>query len=244
MTFRSGVAAVLSAGLLVAGLAGCAVPGNSTGPGARPAQPLEKQDQSESPSPSPTVSASPTTPPTPVADLPSLSGVRTQVTLDPAFLQSLRAAGLKAVPVGDATLQNDVISLPITGGSLRVLPGTGGLSSAPIAEGSIAHRGSGLQLTGSGDNRLTMRNLAIDPARGVVTATVGINGRVTSTNTPVFIFQKRGLQETTKAGNGVVVLRGATIGFTTQTAGLVNQTFGATDVNDRTPVGTVVITAK
>jgi hypothetical protein len=249
VTSRSRVAAVLSTGLLVAALAGCAVPGTSTGPGARPAEPPENQNaqQSASPSASPTASATPTTPPTPIAELPSLSGVHTQVTLDPAFVQVLTKAALKPVAAGSATLsQSGLLSLPITGGSLRVFAAAGsaaGASAAPPAQGSIAHKGSGLQLTG-GNKRVTLRDLVIDPASGSVTGTASVNGTVQGSNLPIFTLDESAMQQPVKTASGTVVLRGATLALTQQAAQLLNSTFSAGEVTSDQQVGTVVITAK
>lgn len=242
MSSRSRVAALLSTGLLVAALAGCAVPGNSTGPGARPSEPAENQNASSA-SPSPSASATPTTPPTPIAELPSLSGVRTQVTFDQAFLQTLTGAALKPVAVGKATLTpSGLLSLPITGGSLRV-PGAAGSSAAPTAEGSIAHKGSGLQLTGA-DNELMLRNFVIDPASGRVTGSVSVNGTPSGTRVPLFTLDETGLQEPATSSTGEVVLRGATLALTPDASSLINTTFGASKVTDTQQVGTVEITAK
>lgn len=241
MTSRSRVAAVLSTGLLVAALAGCSVPGSSTGPGARPSEPVENQN-ANSGSPSPSASATATAPATPIADLPSLSGVRTQVTLDPAFLQALTGAALKPAAAGKATLtQSGLLSLPITGGSLRVL--SPGSSATPTAEGAIAHKGSGLELTGGG-KRLLLRNLVIDPASGRVTGTVSVNGTPSGTDVPIFTLDETALQAPVQSGSGEVVLRGATLALTTDASALINKTFGAPEVTDRQQVGTVVITAK
>jgi hypothetical protein len=245
MTSRFRAAAVLSTGLLVAALAGCAVPGTSTGPGARPPEPVENQNAEQSASPSPSASASPTptTPPSPIAELPSLTGVRTQVTLDPAFLDALTGAALKPVAVGTATLSGSgLLTLPITGGSLRVFASSGA-SGAATAQGSIAHQGSGLQLAG-GNKRVTLRNLVIDPESGRVTGTVGVNGTVSGTGVPVFVLDESGLQEPTKSASGTVVLRGATLSLTPETAKLLNDTFGAPEVTADQQVGTVVVAAK
>jgi hypothetical protein len=247
VTSRSRVAAVLSTGLLVAALAGCAVPGSSTGPGARPAQVPENQNARQSPSPSATASATPTTPPTPVAELSSLSGLHTQVTLDPAFLQTLTKAALKPVAAGSATLsKSGLLSLPITGGSLRVFAGAGataGASAAPTAQGSIAHTGSGLQLTG-GNKRVTLRDLVIDPASGSVTGTASVNGTVQDRNLPIFKLDESAMQQPVKTATGTVVLRGATLALTPQAAQLLNTTFSAGQVTSDQQVGTAVITAK
>jgi hypothetical protein len=244
MTSRPRLAAVLSAGLLVASLAGCAVPGNSTGPGARPAEPPEiQQAESPSPSASESVSPTPTTPPTPIAELPSLSGVHTQVVLGHVFQQTLAASALKVVATGTATLTDTgLLTLPITGGSLRVF-GAGSQSAAPSAQGSVVHQGSGLQLTG-GNKRVTMRDLVLDPGSGRVTGTVSVNGTVSGTNVPIFALDESRLQEPTTTSTGTVVLRGATMSLTPEAAAMLNETFGAPEVSDRRVIGTVVITAK
>lgn len=245
MTPRSRVAALLSTGLLVVALAGCAEPGSSSGPGARPAEPVEQQRSggSESPGPSASASPTPTEAPTPIAELSSLSGVRTQVTFGQSFLTTLRDAALKPVAVGNATLSGaGLLSLPITGGSLRVFDATAP-SATPTAQGSIAHRGSGLELTG-GNKRVAIRNLVIDPGSGRVTGAVSVDGAAPQTDVPVFTVDESALETPAKSATGAVVLRGATLSFTPQAAKLVNDTFGAQAVTDSRPVGTVVVAAK
>jgi hypothetical protein len=150
---------------------------------------------------------------------------------------------LKVAATGKATLTDTgLLTLPITGGSLRVF-GAGTQSAAPTAEGSVVHQGSGLQITG-GNKRVTMRDLVLDPGSGRVTGTVSVNGTVSSTDAPVFTLDESRLQEPTATSDGTVVLRGATMSLTTETAALLSTTFSAPEVTGSRTIGTVVITAK
>ena len=243
MPSRTRAVLVLSAGLLVAGLAGCAVPGESAGPGAAPRQSEAAPEvgQSESATPTPTASATPTTPPTAVAELSSLTGVRTQIALDPAFLETVTKAGLKATAAGNATLSDGQLTLPITGGSLRVFDADA--AGRTTAVGAVAHTGAGLQLTG-GNKRVVIRDLVIDPGSDPsVSATVSVNGTVQGRNVKVFRFDTSSL-EAVKSSSGEVTLRGGTLSIRTEATGLLNDTFGAGEVTDDQQVGTVVVTAK
>lgn len=245
MTSRARALVVLSAGLLVAGLAGCAVPGKSAGPGAAPVQsePAPESGASEGPTESPTTTdtATPTPERTATAQLSSLSGVRTQITLDEPFLQTLTKAGLKPAAVGKATLAGRQLTLPITGGSLRVFaPDAAGRTTA---EGAVAHAGAGLQLTG-GNKRVAIRDLVIDPGSDAsVSGTVSVNGTVQGRDVKVFRLDTSSLQAVT-ATSGRTTLRGGTLSIRTEAAELLNTTFSAGEVTDDQQVGTVVVTAE
>ena len=54
----------------------------------------------------------------PVADIDSLTGKQTAVTLDPAFVEGITGLGLTPAAVGDATIESGVAAFPITGGEV------------------------------------------------------------------------------------------------------------------------------
>ena len=84
-TFRKLTIAAASAALVVAGVAGCSMSGSST--------------DTSSPSAAST--------PTPIATLPSLTGVDTEVTLDQGFVDAL---GTLATPEAHNALVDEVLS--------------------------------------------------------------------------------------------------------------------------------------
>ena len=79
---------------------------------------------------------------TPVAEIPSLSGKDTAVTLDAGFVKALGTLKLTPAPVGTAEISKaGVASFPITGGNVTYYkPGT----VSPYVQGMIDHDGSGL----------------------------------------------------------------------------------------------------
>ena len=124
--FTVGLAA---ASLLVAGLAGCSAPTTTAE------------------SPAPTVEADPE----PIASIPALDGVDTQVALDAGFVEALGTLGLTPGVTGTATLTDGVLSFPITGGNVDYYDPAE--DYRPYVQGSIEHDGSGITLTaGTLDN--------------------------------------------------------------------------------------------
>ena len=105
----------------------------------------------------------------PVAEIPSLSGQSTAVTLDAGFVEALGSLKLTPAPVGEAEIsQAGVASFPITGGNVTYYtPG----SVSPYVQGMIAHDGSGLSLTGGGKT-VELTDFAVDPGKSVLTGKV------------------------------------------------------------------------
>ncbi|SMG20901.1 hypothetical protein SAMN06296010_1086, partial [Agreia pratensis] len=116
-----------AAGLLAFSLAACSSSSEST----------------ESTSSSPTSSAEST--PTPVASIPSLTGVDTAVLLDSGFAAALTSLGLTPGTVGTATLTDGSLHFPITGGNVDYYDPA--QKYRPYVQGTIKHEGSGFSLT-------------------------------------------------------------------------------------------------
>ena len=96
-------------------------------------------------------SKAPSSAPSPVAALDSLTGKQTAVTLDPAFLKGLTSLKLTPATIGGATLDaaTGKIAFPITGGNVTYFDPKSGVT--PFVTGMINHDNSGLQLTGAND---------------------------------------------------------------------------------------------
>ncbi|MCJ1709560.1 hypothetical protein MT344_00005, partial [Clavibacter michiganensis subsp. phaseoli] len=92
-----------TAGFLVVGLAACSTPAETP---------------SSSASSAPSASATTEANPTPLATIPTLTGVNTQVTLDSGFTGALTTLGLTPGVIGGATLDGatGTLAFPITGG--------------------------------------------------------------------------------------------------------------------------------
>ena len=99
---------------------------------------------------------------TPVAEIPSLSGKDTAVTLDAGFVEALGSLKLTPAPVGTAEISKaGVASFPITGGNVTYYtPGT----ESPYVQGMIDHDGSGLSLTGGGKT-VELTDFVVDPGQ-------------------------------------------------------------------------------
>lgn len=175
---------------------------------------------------------------TPVARLAPLTGERTEVALDPAFVAGLRTLKLEAAPVGRATISaQGVASFPITGGNVTYYePGT----VDPHVQGLIHHDGSGLSLTGGGI-RLELTDLDVDPGRSILRADVSANGTSIVTDAPLFIRDGRTLRPLRREG-GTAVLEGTEVKLTRAAADLLNQTYRTTAVQEFGLVGVATIT--
>ena len=127
---------IATAALLVGGLAACSTPA------AEPAAPVESSEEE--------VAADPT----PLASIPELAGVDTQVTLDAGFVEAITGLGLTPGVTGTATLTDGVLAFPITGGNVDYYDPAE--DYRPYVQGSISHDGSGITLTG-GDKVAAVR---------------------------------------------------------------------------------------
>ena len=209
---------LVSASLLVGGLAGCSTPTATEEPTA------------------PSVAADPE----PIASIPALEGVDTQVTLDQGFVDALGTLGLTPGVTGTATLVDGALHFPITAGNVDYYDPAE--DYRPYVQGEIDHIGSGITLT-AGDKVVGLSDFVIDPGTSRLTGTVTLNGELVGND--VFIFNLDGstLKPLETDADGNAVLEGTRVLISTDAAGLLNDTFGTDAVTDTLLVGIAKITA-
>ena len=213
---------IATAALLVGGLAACSTPA------AEPAAPVESSEEE--------VAADPT----PLASIPELAGVDTQVTLDAGFVEAITGLGLTPGVTGTATLTDGVLAFPITGGNVDYYDPAE--DYRPYVQGSISHDGSGITLTG-GDKVVGLSDFRIDPATSQLFGTVTLNGELVDNDVYIFNLDGSTLKPLAEV-DGNAVLEGTTVLVSPDAAGLLNETFGVTAVTDQLVVGIAKITAK
>ena len=175
----------------------------------------------------------------PVAEIPSLSGRDTAVTLDAGFVKALGSLKLTPAPVGNGRITKaGVARFPITGGSVTYYePG----SVAPFVQGELDHDGSGLSLTGGGKT-VELTDFVIDPGASVLTGKVTVDGEVAAESAPLFFLDGRTLKPLEAKDNGTAVLEGTTVKFKDESAKLLNDTFGVDALKGGLVVGIAKIT--
>ena len=232
-TFTKSALALASAGIVVASLAGCAEPS--------PAAPASAGGNAVTQSAAPKSSA-PAPVPTPLAQG-TLSGVHTQVTLDPGFLKALTSLKLTPGVVGTAKLSKaGVLTFPITGGNIKYYDPT--QAYRPYVQGEVDHEGSGISLT-AGSKKVELKNFVIDPGtHSHLSGDVTLNGTSVVKDAPLFTLDGSTLKPLTKDSKGDAVLEGTRVLVSPQAAALLNSTFGTTAVTDTLLVGVAKITAK
>ena len=159
----------------------------------------------------------------PVAEIPTLTGKDTAVTLDAGFVKALGSLKLTPAPVGTAEISKaGVASFPITGGNVTYYtPGT----ESPYVQGMIDHDGSGLSLTGGG-KKVELTDFEVDPGKSVLTGKVTVDGKVAAESAPLFFLDGRTLKPLETGANGTAILEGTTVKLKQEAADLLNQTFG------------------
>jgi hypothetical protein len=209
---------LVSASLLVGGLAGCTT---ATTP-----------EESTAPS----VAADPE----PIASIPALEGIDTQVALDQGFLDALTSLGLTPGVTGTATLVDGALHFPITGGNVDYYDPEA--KYRPYVQGEIDHQGSGITLT-AGDTVVGLSDFVIDPGTSRLTGTVTANGELVAND--VFIFNLDGstLKPLETDADGNAVLEGTRVLISSDAAALLNKTFNTDAVTDTLLVGIAKITA-
>ena len=176
---------------------------------------------------------------TPVAEIPSLTGKDTAVTLDAGFVEALGSLKLTPAPVGSAEIsKSGVASFPITGGNVTYYtPGT----ESPYVQGMIDHDGSGLSLTGGG-KKVELTDFAVDPGKSVLTGKVTVDGEVAAESAPLFFLDGRTLKPLQANDDGTAVLEGTTVKLKQEAADLLNQTFGVDALTGGFVIGVAKIT--
>jgi hypothetical protein len=175
---------------------------------------------------------------TPVAEIPSLTGKDTAVTLDAGFVEALGSLKLTPAPVGSAEISKaGVASFPITGGNVTYYtPGT----ESPYVQGEVDHDGSGLSLTGGGKT-VELTDFVIDPGKSVLTGKVSVDGAVAAESAPLFFLDGRTLKPL-ETGEGTAILEGTTVKLKQEAADLLNQTFGVDALAGGFVIGVAKIT--
>jgi hypothetical protein len=224
--FYKAATAIATATLLVGGLAACSTSAETD---------TETTDDASS--------SEETTDPTPLASIPALAGVDTQVTLDAGFLEALTTLGLTPGVTGTATLDaaTGTLAFPITGGNVDYYDPEE--DYRPYVQGEINHEGSGITLTG-GDIVVGLSDFDIDPGTSRLTGTVTANGEEVGQD--IFIFNLDGttLNPLAEDADGNAVLEGTTVLVSSDAADLLNSTFSTDAVTDELVVGIAKITAK
>jgi len=214
---------IAAATLLVGGLAACST----------------STDSNSGSSSSPSASAE--ADPEPLASIPALDGVDTQVTLDQGFVDALGTLGLTPGVTGTATLVDGALHFPITGGNVDYYDPAE--DYRPYVQGEIDHDGSGITLTG-GDIVVGLSDFKIDPGTSRLTGTVTANGEEVGTDVYIFNLDGSTLKPLAKDADGNAVLEGTTVYVSPDAAALLNKTFGTDAVTDQLVVGIAKITAK
>jgi hypothetical protein len=211
-----------TAGILVAGLAAC----SST---------------TSSDTPSSSTSSSSSAAAEPLASIPALDGVDTQVALDAGFVEALTTLGLTPGVIGGATLTDGVLAFPITGGNVDYYDPEE--SYRPYVQGSISHDGSGISLT-AGDIVVELTDFRIDPGTSQLFGTVTANGEKVGDDIYIFNLDGSTLNPLAEDADGNAVLEGTTVLISPDAAELLNATFSTDAVTDELVVGIAKITAK
>lgn len=220
-TFSKALVGFASAGILIAGLAGCSAT----------ATPAASSAPSSSSSSSAAAEA-------PLASIPSLHGVDTAVLLDADFAAALGTLGLTPGTVGTATLEEGSLHFPITGGNVDYYDPNG--TVRPYVQGSLEHEGSGFSLT-AGDTVVELTNFTIDPGTSELFGDVTVNGESAATQVKIFDLYGGTLKPLKMDGDNAI-LTGTTVHISSDAAGLLNSTFNTDAVADQLLVGIATIT--
>jgi len=175
----------------------------------------------------------------PVAQVSSLSGEQTQVTLDPGFVEALTSLKVTPAPVGDATIESGVASFPITGGNVKYFkPGT----VSPYVQGELMHDGSGLSLT-AGDTTVELTDFVVDPAKSKLFGDVSVNGKMAAEDAYLFFLNGKTLEPLqVNESEGTAVLEGTKVLLSADAAKLLNDTFKIDALKQNLPIGVAEIT--
>lgn len=193
---------------------------------------------SDSGSSSSDTSSSASATPEPVASIPSLSGVDTEVAVDADFLAALTSLGLTPGTVGTATLTDGVLAFPITGGNVDYYDPE--QDYRPYVQGEIDHEGSGLSLT-AGETTVELTNFTIDPGTSELYGDVVANGESVVKQALLFDLDGSTLKPLQTEGD-TAILEGTTVHVSADAADLLNSTFKTDAVKEGLLVGVAKIT--
>ena len=180
--------------------------------------------------------------PAPAAEIASIPGGSTAVTLDAGFVAALTSLKVTPAPVGDATISKaGVASFPITGGNVKYYGPDSPVR--PYVQGMIDHDGSGLSLT-AGGKKVELTDFVVDPGSSTLTGTVSVDGKEAApAGTPLFFLDGTTLKPIAMEGTDAV-LEGTTVELKQEAADLLNSTFGISDLAGGLKIGIAKITAE
>lgn len=178
----------------------------------------------------------------PVAAIPTLNGVHTQVALDSGFLQAATKLKLKLGVIGTAAVSKaGVLTFPITSGDATYYkPGT----RTPYVTGQIHHDGSGFTMT-AGSKTVGLSNFVVNPGTSQLSGKVTLNGKTVAPSTNLFFLNGSTLQPLTEnASKTQAVLSGTKVFLDGPAAALLDKTFGvpAGTLSSSTFIGVAKIT--
>ena len=178
----------------------------------------------------------------PVAEIDPVTGIDTKVTLDAGFVEALTSLKVTPGPVGKATISKaGVAAFPITGGNVTYYDPQSDFR--PFVQGILMHDGSGLSLT-AGDTKVELTDFVIDPGTSTLTGTVSVNGKVAAEDALLFNLDGSTLKPLISNSDGSATLEGTTVLLSEDAAGLLNDTFGITDLKAGLVIGISAITVK
>jgi len=198
-------------------------------------------DEEETGAAAPPPPAETEAPPEPVAQIDTLTGRNTRVTLDSGFAEALGDLELTPAPVGDATISEELVAeFPITGGNVTYYePGT----VSPYVQGLIEHDDSGLSLESADGTLVELTDFEVDPGASVLTGTVSVDGEEAVSSAPLFFLDGGTLEPLrTGADGAVAVLEGTTVELKAEAADLLNETFGVDALGEGLTIGEAKIT--
>ena len=178
----------------------------------------------------------------PVAEIDSLSGEQTAVTLDPTFVEGITGLGLTPGVLGGASFDAAAgrVAVPISGGNVTYFDPQSGVD--PYVQGLIEHDGSGLSLTGGGKT-VELTDFVVDPAESVLTGRVVVDGEEFAPSAPLFFLDGSTLKPLqVNDTEGTAVLEGTTVSLTKTAADALNMVFGTDALTEFFPVGVAEIT--
>jgi hypothetical protein len=187
--------------------------------------------------------SNPAAEPSPVAEIDTLTGRQTAVTLDPGFVEDTKGLGLTLGTVGNGLFDGTTgrVAFPITGGNMTYFSPDSGVD--PYVQGAIRHDGSGLSVSARGGPTVELTDFVIDPEQSVLTGTVTADGELAAEDAPLFFLDGSTLNPLEiNRDEGTAVLEGTTVSLTAEAAELLNMSFGVDALAEFFPVGVAEIT--
>ena len=181
----------------------------------------------------------------PLADIPSLSGKQTAVTLDKGFVEGITSLGLTPGVTGGATFDATAgkVAFPISGGNVKYFDPKSGVT--PYVQGKIEHNQSGLTLAAKG-TEVELSNFVVDPGTSMLMGKVLVNGKPfpeSGEEVPLFFLDGSTLQPLAMGTEpDTAILAGTTVSLTKTAADALNMVFKTDALAEFFKVGIAEIT--